>query len=65
MKKIYRKLSLQYIKKNKSTSLMMLIMIIATVAFMISIDMINISRAYDKQNYIKGLMAIIIVSMWT
>ena len=53
MKKIYRKLSLQYIKKNKSRSLMMLIMIIATVAFMISIDMINISRAYDKAEVYK------------
>ena len=53
MKKIYRKLSLQYIKKNKSRSLMMLIMIIATVAFMISIDMINISRAYDKAELYK------------
>ena len=53
MKKIYRKLSLQYIKKNKSRSLMMLIMIIATVAFMISIDMIDISRAYDKAEVYK------------
>ena len=53
MKKIYRKLSLQYIKKNKSRSLMMLIMIIVTVAFMISIDMIDISRAYDKAEVYK------------
>ena len=53
MKKIYRKLSLQYIKKNKSRSFMMLIMIIATVAFMISIDMIDISRAYDKAEVYK------------
>ena len=46
--KIYRKLSLQYMKKNKSRSMMMLIMIIATVAFMLSIDMIKISQAYNK-----------------
>ena len=48
MKKIYRKLSYLYIKKNKSRSLMMLIMVIATVAFMISIDMIEVSQTYSR-----------------
>ena len=46
--KIYRKLSLLYMKKNKSRTIMMFAIVIATVAFMLSIDMIKISQAYNK-----------------
>ena len=46
--RIYRKLSLLYMKKNKSRTIMMFAIVIATVAFMLSIDMIKISQAYNK-----------------
>ena len=46
--RIYRKLSLLYMKKNKSRTVMMFAIVIATVAFMLSIDMIKISQAYNK-----------------
>ena len=46
--KIYRKLSSLYMKKNKSRTIMMFAIVIATVAFMLSIDMIKISQAYNK-----------------
>ena len=46
--KIYRKLSVLYMKKNKSRTIMMFAIVIATVAFMLSIDMIKISQAYNK-----------------
>ncbi|WP_300531705.1 ABC transporter permease [Peptacetobacter sp.] len=51
--KIYRKLSLQYMKKNKSRTLMMLIMVIATVAFMISMDMLEVSQTYNRMEAFK------------
>ena len=46
--RIYRKLSLLYMKKNKSRTIMMFAIVIATVAFMLSIDMIKISQTYNK-----------------
>ena len=51
--KIYRKLSTLYMKKNKSRTLMMFIMVIATVAFMISIDMIKVSQTYNRMEAFK------------
>ena len=51
--KIYRKLSALYMKKNKSRTLMMFIMVIATVAFMISIDMIKVSQTYNRMEAFK------------
>ena len=46
--KIYRKLSSLYMKKNKSRTLMMFIMVIATVAFMISMDMLEVSLNFNR-----------------
>ena len=51
--KIYRQLSALYMKKNKSRTLMMFIMVIATVAFMISIDMIKVSQTYNRMEAFK------------
>ena len=61
--KIYRKLSSLYMKKNKSRTLMMFIMVIATVAFMISMDMLEVSQNIIEWKHLKSLMEIIIVSM--
>ena len=51
--RIYRKLSSLYMKKNKSRTLMMFIMVIATVAFMISMDMIEVSQTYNRMEAFK------------
>ena len=53
MKKIYKKLSYLYIKKNKSRTLMTFIMIVSSVAFMFSIDMIKVSQEYNKKEAYK------------
>ena len=53
MKKIYKKLSYLYIKKNKSRTLMTFIMIVSSVAFMFSIDMIKVSQEYNKMEAYK------------
>ena len=52
-KKIYRKLSSLNMKKNKSRTLMMFIMVIATVAFMISMDMLEVSQKYNRMEAFK------------
>lgn len=48
MKHIYRKLSYMYMKKNKSRTVMMFIVVISVVAFLFSVDMINISQKYNR-----------------
>ena len=48
MKKIYRNLSYMYIKKNKSRTVMMFLVVITVVSFLFSMDMINISQRYNR-----------------
>ena len=48
MKQIYRKLSYMYMKKNKSRTIMMFLVVISVAAFLLSMDMIGISQTYNK-----------------